>query len=283
MKQILIVGSNSSISRQLVDNLVENYKIDMAYSSENCGITLTHANFQKINLKNAIVSEKKYDFVIIISAFIPENNKHNIQKLFEVNVELIERITLKFSNSKIIFCSSVSVYTPKGEIIKESTSPNPINEYGLSKLWGEQIIKRNCKSYILFRISSIVGITMKSNTFIPKIIDVALTDSIITLFGNGERLQNYINVRDLCIMIEKSFMYQKNEVFLAVGESSFSNKQIAEIVQKYIPANILYEGVDNSFSNVYDSSYTKKCLNFNYSLTIENSIEEIIEWKRKKF
>ena len=177
----------------------------------------------------------------------------------------------------------MSVYSSLKEKITETTSTNPINEYGLSKLWGERIIQRNCKSYTIFRISSIIGVGMKSNTFIPLIIDKALKDKKIILFGNGSRLQNYIDVFDLCNLVERSFCYDKNDLLLAVGEVSYSNRQVAETIKSIIPVDIEYKGTDNSISHEYDSNYTNRVLNFYCKKNIETSIKEIIQWKKKLY
>lgn len=281
-KEVLIVGSNSILSKQLVLDLQSEYNIDVAYSSNTD--TIYNKTINLIKLEEIFTSNKKYDFVIIISAFVPLNNEENNKKLFEVNVELIERIVNKNINSKIIFCSSISVFTPnKNEIISEKTFATPINNYGLSKLWAEKIIEKKANSYSILRISSIIGIGMKPDTFLPLIINDALKNNKIILFGDGLRLQNYIDVSILSKMVKKCLKYEKNEVFLAVGEKSFTNKEIAQIVKNKTNCEIVFESIDNSLSFTFDNSFTKKELNFTYEKKIEQSIEELIEWKRKQF
>lgn len=279
-KKGLIIGSNSIVSEQLVNNLSKNYQIDIAYSASKCGVNSIHPNFRKLNLSDCFNSNVTYDFVIIISAYIPNGNDLNINKLFEVNIDLVEKITLKFPESKIVFCSSVSVYTSNNKIIDEKTETNPINEYGLSKLWAEKIIQRNSKSFTIFRISSLIGAKMKSNSFIPKIIDKALKDKEIIILGKGERLQNYIDVRDLAIMIEKSLDITKSEILLGVGENSYSNLQIAKMVQQVTGCEIQFNGTDDAASYNYNSSYTYTTLNHQSTVKIEDSIKELILWKR---
>ncbi|MES2837187.1 MAG: NAD(P)-dependent oxidoreductase [Bacteroidota bacterium] len=283
-KQILIVGSNSILSKQLVSDLESEYLIDIAYSGNNPGIESDANSINLIKLDSVFSSNKKYDFVIIISAFIPANNEGNNKKLYEVNVELVERLISKNKDSKIIFCSTVSVFTPNNnEIISKKSTVNPINEYGISKLWAEKIIQKNAKSYAILRISSLMGVGMKSNTFLPLIIENAIKNKKITLFGEGKRLQNYIDVSILSKMVKKCLKYEKNEVFLAVGEKSFTNKEIAEMVKSKTNCEIVFEGIDNSISIEYDNSFTKKELNIIYEKSIEQSIDELIEWKRKQF
>ncbi|MCE3280302.1 MAG: hypothetical protein K0S44_2493 [Bacteroidetes bacterium] len=283
LQNILIIGSNSIVSEQLVMQLSGKYSIDIVYSSEKCGVSNDRFDGEAIPLVRLFSLEKTYDYVIIVSAFVPQKGESSITRLFEINVDLVERITLKFRDSKIIYCSTVSVYSPSKNEISEITLTNPVNEYGLSKLWGERIVQRNSVSYSIIRISSIIGPGMKVKTFLPRIVVDALENKKITLTGDGSRLQNYIDVADLCKLIERSLNYQKNAVFLAVGSKSYTNKQIAEIIAKNIPLQLLYEGVDESASYEYDASFTNEVLNFAHIISIEESIEKIIEWKRKKY
>ncbi len=280
-KSTLIIGSNSILSKQLVIDLGDIYDIDIAYSGDKSGVEKAE-NVDLISINNLFLTSKTYNYVIIISAFIPDNKTINTQKLVDVNVSLIEKITLKFNQSKIIFCSSVSVYSPTSNVITEKTAVNPINEYGISKLWAEKIIERNCQSYAIFRISSLIGAGMKNNTFIPLIIDNALTHKKITILGNGSRLQNYINVCDVSKLIISSLSYNENELFLAVSKKSYSNTEIANTVKKIANCDIVYQGIDNSLSVSYDNTDTIHTLNFNEEKNIETSIKEIIAWKQKQ-
>lgn len=284
-KNILIVGSNSIISNPLVEKLILNNKVTVAFSSNKCGVEINHTNYNTIELKNVLKQTINYDVVIIISSFIPsKNEKKNIELLYKINIELIELLSYKFYNSFVIFCSSVSVFTPKNnELISEKTNPNPLNEYAISKLWGEKIIQRNCKNYAIVRISSLIGVGMKTNSFIPIIIDKAITEKKITLFGNGNRLQNYITKDDVASIIYKIVTLNKNGLFLATGNRSYTNKEIATLIKYKTNCDIVFEGIDNSESFEYDNTFTKKELDITYEKSIEKSIEELIEWKRKQF
>lgn len=284
-QNILIVGSNSILSKPLVDILLSNNFITIAYSSQKCGIEIKNEKFKTIQLNNLFVQQKNYDVVIAISSFVPNSiNDDCVDELIDVNIKLIDKLTRKFANSFFIYCSSVSVYTPlSNEIISEKSNVSPQNQYSISKLWGEKIVQKHCINNAIVRISSMIGASMKNNSFIPIIIDKALVEKKITLFGSGNRKQNYIDKNDVAKIIARIITLKKNGLFLAVGSKSYSNTEIAEIVKINTNSTISYSGTDVSTSFIYDNLLTLKELNFTFDKSIEESIEEIIEWKKSQF
>lgn len=281
-KKVLIVGSNSILSLQLVNDLAGKYEIDVAFSGKKSGIGPGKSDTTSFSLNHILKSDKKYDFVILLSAYIPYNDKAPTKKLFKVNVGLVEKIVTKFNDSRIVFCSTVSVYNSQG-IITESTLPSPVNEYGISKLWAEKILIGRAPSCCILRISSLIGPGMKNAGFVPMIINQALHSGKITLFGNGRRLQNYIDVSSLSEMIVKALKSSYNGILFGVGEKSYSNLEVAQIVQRYTGCEIVFNGTDMTHSSVYDNSFTAGVLKLKKYKSIEKSIEGIIKWKRKEF
>lgn len=158
---------------------------------------------------------------------------------------MVKTITNQFSNAKIVFCLSVSVYKEGEKTILENSELGPTTPYEKSKLKGEQIIVKH-KKYSIVRISSIYGSNMKGNTFLPLIIQSALNNFKITLYGSGNRLQNYIHVDDVAQYLFAAGQTNKNDVFLATAKSSVSNKQVAEFIKRVISSTeIIYKGIDN--------------------------------------
>src|SRR5690606_21925531 len=98
--------------------------------------------------------------------------------------------------------STVSVYEgiQDGRLIDESTPVSASTPYALSKLWGEQIVSKQ-RDFAILRLSSVYGAGMTPHTFIHRIIQQALDTGRITIFGRGDRLQNYIYVDDAANML----------------------------------------------------------------------------------
>lgn len=280
-KRILIFGTNSILTKALIDIWKINYDLTLVYSGKKSGV-----NQKGLILKSkddAFNENLNYDFVVIISAYIPEKDSDH-QKLFSVNVNLVKEIVNKFNSSKIIYCSSVSLYAPsKSDIINETTKLTPQNEYAVSKLWAETIITKNVKDYAILRISSLAGVGMKGNTFIPFIVNSAFQKKQITLFGKGKRLQNYIHVTDVANMINASLSVNMNGIFLAVNTKSYSNIEVAKKVQSKIENTVIaFNGEDLSLNYKFDATETYNKLQYTPKRSINYILQELIEWKEKQ-
>jgi nucleoside-diphosphate-sugar epimerase len=75
-------------------------------------------------------------------------------KLYAGNVKLTADVCRFYPKARIVFSSSVSVYSPDGLPKTESTGPGCVQPYGLSKLWAEQHVKKR-SDYAIVRFSSL--------------------------------------------------------------------------------------------------------------------------------
>ena len=228
--------------------------------------------------------EDKFDAVFYISAYIPRKGEAvDMQRLFAVNVSLPEQLCERFSRAKIVYASSVSIYGSKSGVITEESASQEPESYGLSKLWGEAIVRAHAR-YAVVRISSMYGAGMHSSTFLPLVIENALNQNQITLLGSGTRQQNYIHVADVAQVFVKAAESSVNGVFLAADYRSYSNQEVAEQVTHCLPEIIVYHvGIDNSPSFNYDSSHTYTTLELSHPRALSVGINELIAWKKKQY
>jgi UDP-glucose 4-epimerase len=276
----LIIGSNSFLGTILCQKLYE--------ANENV-LGVYHKNMQHLfkSISHIPVAEMEqlnddFDVVYIVSAYIPSKDDAEVErKLYEANVLLVKKVCDMFSNAKIVYCSTVSVYKETENVLNESSETNPSSPYGCSKLQGEQIVKQH-NSYAIVRISSMYGEYMKTNTFLPNVIKQALKNGVIVLYGTGGRLQNYIHVADAAVVLIAAAECMLNTIFLATSEKSISNKEIGQKVKKFIPVtNIIFIGEDNSNSYFYDNSYTNKTLQLPLFISLEEGLNKLISWMKK--
>lgn len=279
MSEILIVGINSFLGRAIYDLLKTDHHIVGVYHRNIDNLPNEADCIQIQDLKTVI----HVDFccIYLVSAFVPKDySEKSTERLFQANVELPEIISAYFPRAKILYCSSVSVYEGLQNTLQicEGTAVSPVTPYAISKLWGEKVIK-NHASWGIIRISSMYGIGMKEETFIPRVVQRALYRQEITLLGNGSRLQNYIHVTDVARMAISVCEMKKNGIWLAVDTKSYSNLELAQLIQRYTGAKIKFSGEDFSKSYVYNSEYLA-----DFQLKqIDLGIKEYIEWKRKQY
>lgn len=104
------------------------------------------------------------DFVINCAAFTQvdaaEENTESRELNFKVNTEAVEIIAKACKSSDSILLHFSTDYVFDGKNIagyNEDSKPNPINNYGKSKLAGEEAIISNCEKYYIVRSSWLFG------------------------------------------------------------------------------------------------------------------------------
>ncbi len=227
--------------------------------------------------------EGDYTHVFIISAYVPEKGDYSIEeRLQKVNVELVSDILKKFTQAKVIHCSTVSVYGVSPDAITESSSIAPINPYGQSKSDAEDLVALH-PNHAIVRFSSIYGPHMRTHTFLPQIIIRALEKGRIVVFGDGSRSQNYIAVEEAVDYLIKAANSEQNGVYLAVGQNSYANKDVAGMIADLIPnVTIAFEGSDPSPSFFYNNAWTRSVLGIDEVYSFQEELKKVIGWLEKK-
>jgi len=106
---------------------------------------------------------------------------------------------------KLVFSSSAGIF---GELktlpIKEDHPVEPDSPYGASKLAAEKLCLSYSKLYplecVCFRYFNVFGINQRYDAYgnvIPIFVDRALTNHVITIYGDGEQTRDFINVEDV--------------------------------------------------------------------------------------
>ena len=275
---VLIVGINSFLGRAIFERLHAHYNITGIYHNN---VDLTPKNISLLRVDKIGNLKDTFKYVFIVSSYIPQIGDTDVeQRLYDANIKLPVTISNLFPNSRIIFCSSVSVYENvlNNLSIDETTAPSPKSAYSISKLWGEEIVSQH-KSYSILRISSMYGIGMRRSTFLPKIILSALDTKKITLLGEGSRFQNYVHVDDVAKDAIAAAKSEANDIILAIGDGNFSNIEIANMVKGTTGCDIVFNGIDTSKSFSYIRR--RKPIDNGKNVDIRNGINELIEWIAK--
>ena len=276
---ILIVGANSIVSQQLI-RLLNSDGDHLIYGLCNISTNNLKEEAEYIKFDDLDKLKIEFDLVFFIASFIPYGEWNEVsKKLIDTNIKLLLDISALYPESKMIYCSSVSVYGASQIKIDESTDVKPDNIYAISKLAGELIVKSHPKWCVL-RISSIIGDGVKSPTFIPRAIQQAKEKNEILIFGDGSRKQNYIDIDDLTQMLFLTGTKDINGMFLAVASSSYSNLEIAEIICSEIPdTKIIFKGEDSSNSTIFDSRKSRSEMGISSEVDIRQSIVKMIHGK----
>lgn len=280
-KNIAIIGANSILGQAIYERLAAECNVYQVY----------HVTVNNIKDKNNLIqiddflkSDITFDIIYFISAVISfEESNETIEKLFNTNVHLVKTISDIFGNSKLIYASSVAVFQEGKQTLTENSPILPKSSYAISKLWAEKIVSTHKGGGVNIRISSLFGVGMKCNSFLPKIIQSAINDKQITIFGTGSRQQNYISAKEAADYFYYAQHYSGALPLLAVGTQSFSNLEIANLISEMLPeVKIVMKGEDVSNSFSYDNTITKQKINNKQGYSFNELIKEVVEWMQKQ-
>jgi len=264
----LVIGANGFLGSALVEKLLNlNFEVVAVYNS----------NFDKINKKAKILTKNELfstdiqpDFIFYVSG----NYSVSHPELLVINDDLY-KYSLAFPDSKMIYVSSTNVYGNHDEIITEDTFFNNPGLYALSKIAGEFIV-RAMKHFSILRLAYIIGPGISNNSFIPQIIYSARNTKKITLFGKGERKQDYLYIDDAVNFCVASALNENNNIYLGATGISVSNKEIAEEIKKYTKCSIEFIGEETGNSFYFNPSTTFKTLNWHPETTISQGIKKML-------
>jgi UDP-glucose 4-epimerase len=244
MKRFVITGADGFIGKYLITALSRKYpdceiiKITRR-KKENVDKNSILMDLQDIIDPNSITG--RCDTFFHLASVIPNHGLDpNINLIFD-NVKISENV-LKLCGflkpKRLIVASSISVYPPDiSDILLETILPLPILPYGIGKLASEHILSyaRNFGSKVSFlRISSVYGHHMSESTIIPYFINNCLKSVPLSLYGKGERKQDFVHVLDVVSAFLKADEKNADGVYnIASGQSTTMLQLALEITKQH--------------------------------------------------
>jgi len=203
-QKIMIAGSNGYIGTELVHQLELNNipytGIDKIPSSKNNCL-----NFNLSNRKQVldVVATEKPDYFFHMATHSALAYKNDFLNVFHEDMAALHNIISglkKSNNTRLIYFSSSYVYSGLNSTknVNEKTILTPAHNFGLAKLFFEQMILRVYSDSVIFRLSSVFG---KGKYLHPNVIEVmaqeAMNDKLLTIWGKGLRKMQYIFLEDV--------------------------------------------------------------------------------------
>lgn len=248
MKKVLILGGSGfigiNLSKFMSEMNYDVYSFDLR-NPERC-VPKVHyviGDFFNDDDLREVIQDKDY-IIHAISTLNPGNSNdcyvRGYEKDFLQTVKLCEMII--GSKTRLIFLSSGgTVYGQHAnQPITEDVLPKPINHYGNIKLCMENTIRtfnyqRHIKTLIV-RISNPYGVGQdfeKGVGFIDAVLKNSLSNTPITVWGDGENIRDYIYINDVCSMIINLLQYKgEYDTFNISSGIGVSQNQIIRLAEK---------------------------------------------------
>lgn len=224
--------------------------------------------FYEIDIRDLIQLQsiiEKDDVVINAAGSINATNsfsdiKEDINEYYIPFVNLLNACAEKKINKFVFLSSAGTVYGDVNSSAREEDSLNPLNIYGLQKVYFENLIKikqneTNHLPYLILRISNPYGgiqNPQKNQGIIPVLIHRALSKEDLVFWGNVNSTRDFIFIEDFLKATYLSVDTLTDEIINVASGVSTSIKEVIEIVQEAV-------GVD--IKMIYKSSTNKILLN----------------------
>lgn len=281
MKNVLLTGCNSKISRSLIPKLVHaDYSVTGLGRVDN-GVNYGDSyRFVQQDLSQAFELERSYDCLIHLASHVPYNNSEDDVSISYSDILACNNLLkLCVSNNikKVIYASSIDVYSDGNKIVNEKSEIYPSSYYGWSKISSEAILNVYKElygiDYTVLRIGYIYGRGLSSDRFVKSVVDKAINGKDIYI-SNPDNILSLVYLEDLTNIIFKS-MSGFSGTYNVVG-NKISIIDFVTLVVKYFGSHskivLLNEergGNNTVYTTIYESLLDE--------LLLDNSLQQGLE------
>lgn len=236
--KILITGASGFVGRYLVNELAQLHEIIACVRQK--------SNHMPSSVEQ-IISNNFFDIaipqdvdVIVHLAGVAHNKNHSVDEFKKVNVDgtlQLARKALQANIKRFIFMSSIGVSgnSTHGKAFTEQDTPNPINDYTISKYQAEvaleELFKDTKTDLVIIRPPLIYAHDAPGNfASLLKLIYMGLP----LPFGCTNNKRSFISIYNLVDFIHHCINYPSsiNETFVIADNEKISTKQLVASISK---------------------------------------------------
>lgn len=300
MKSVCIVGGSGYLGTEIAyEYLDRGFRVVIFKRAENLTPRIKEFEYLYGNLLDDEIVGKiangKFDVIVYCASFDHSKAQLSLVNTFQNNnlsfATLIEVLAKTWFEGKLVYLSSAQVYgnVESSISIGRETLTSPINNYGLSHLFNEQILKlaSNKVRFEILRLTNGYGPSRSSNKSERLVLHdmciSALKSGIININSDGKPQRDFIYIKDIAKVIyqrsiDEDCMQIQNicsGVSYSILEAAFLIKNV--LYEKYHKdARIFLQNIE--VLSLYDQGLVKKTfeknqgVNINY-LSLKKGIE----------
>jgi len=258
--KILILGINGMLGSTLFFHLSQNKKNDIFGTTRNkvllrsfknknnifCGVDAT-----EFSTFRSIIEKSKPDLIINCIGVIKQKlNDINLTNMTLINTDFPKYLNdiCKNFNMRMIHISTDCVFSGNTGMYNELSVPDPIDEYGLSKLKGEVVDSKNTLTLRM----SIVGHEMTTNY---SLLDWFLSQKS-SVTGYSKAIFSGLTTLELSSIIEKYVINSDMSGLYHIGNSPIDKMLFLKIVAKHYKKSIqILDSSQFKINRSLDSSF----------------------------
>ena len=168
------------------------------------------------DLVDRVFAERRFDAVFHLAAYAAEGLSHFVKR-FNYTTNLLGSINLINAAVNVgtvrlfVFTSSIAVYGPGQLPMRESTTPQPVDPYGIAKYAVELDLQEARHlfglNFVVFRPHNVYGERQHIGDRYRNVIGIFMNQILkhepMTVFGDGEQTRAFTHVSDVAPLIAR--------------------------------------------------------------------------------
>jgi nucleoside-diphosphate-sugar epimerase len=226
---------------------------------------------------------KDCNVVIHLAAIVGDKDcKENKELATKTNIEDV-RSLIKYcnlTNVPLIVASTCSVYGTNPNVCSEKSIVFPLSHYADTKIKMEQLIKKHCNKFLIFRFGTMYGWSpnMRFDLVVNLLVENALKYGKFKVYG-GKQYRPFLHPKDLALFLQKLFTLKRiqyNKIYNLVSENLMIN-ELGELIETVIPTSKMEVVKESEVERSYlcRSYKVYKELGFSPQIRIRDGINEI--------
>lgn len=292
-KNHLVIGAGGFIGKNLSDKLY----------NTSANLFLFGNDIEADQYPNAHIHNGLIEDFNILNDFITDNTCvyyliNTISPTIDDHALILNDVSLfvrflswasKFPNIHIIYTSSGgTIYKESSDFISEEHETIPISYYGMAKLTSENYLKlfayKYNFQYTITRIANPYGVGqafVRNQGLIPMIYDRINNGEPISIYGKGNMVRDYINIKDLTTALSLIPFNEKarNETLNLGSGLGLKIIDVVSTIEESLEiiATKEYHALHSGHvkSNILDISKARKTLNWKPLITFKEGIKSL--------
>jgi nucleoside-diphosphate-sugar epimerase len=237
-----------------------------------------------------VVEEHRPDVIIHMASF-PRQKVVNANPAWGARVMMEGLINVcesakKHNVDRVVYISSSMVYGDFEDQVLEDDKCNPIGQYGIMKLTGEDIVKdyhrRGAFDYAVIRPSAVYGPLDVEDRVVAKFMLTAMRGGILRVNGAGETLDfTYVDDAADGIVAAATRIMSANKTFNITKSHSVSLLEAAEMIVKIVgKGTIETRNKDADFPSrgALNIDRARTILGYDPKIDVEEGFQNYFNW-----
>ena len=237
-----------------------------------------------------VIREHKPDAVIHMASFprqkvVNANPAYGAQVMMEGLINVLESAK-RHRVERVVYISSSMVYGDFEDQIAEDSECNPIGQYGIMKLAGEQLVKdyhrRGAFDYIIVRPSAVYGPLDVEDRVIAKFMLAAMRGGTLRVNGAEETLDfTYVDDAADGIVSATTRIMSANRIYNITKSHSVTLLKAAEMIVEIVgkgTVEVQDKDVDFPSRGALDTNRARVILGYDPKVDVEEGFQRYYEW-----